>query len=127
MVLDYNGNPLRNFRALPATISSKEDGCFLEGMLREDPRMSWDDMAARMPWREIADPTLPPSSYHLQFMPCVSNNTGGMRRLRFRVHAGCIAWTEREGSENLQTLIEAEGGRANKECGQKDQIGAHGR
>lgn len=31
VVLDHRGQPLLDYEALPATISSKENGCFLEG------------------------------------------------------------------------------------------------
>ncbi|KAL8719520.1 MAG: hypothetical protein Q9225_003487 [Loekoesia sp. 1 TL-2023] len=96
IILDFRGQPLLNYGALPATISSKENGCFLEGMYREDPRLKWTDFVARMPMAPH-----PP----LVYKPVVEYQTFAMRRTRFRIQAGCIAWTMRDGSDDLRELI----------------------
>lgn len=106
-MLDYDGHPLVDFGALPATINSEEHGCFLEGMIREDPRISWHQVVARMPWKEVPNISTPSPRPVTRYGPVMSDNGGGMKRLRFRLYAGCIAWTDREGSDALRAQIEA--------------------
>ncbi|KAL8705109.1 MAG: hypothetical protein Q9201_001754 [Fulgogasparrea decipioides] len=96
VVLDYQGHPILDYAALPATIGSEEIGCFLEGMWREDPRITWADFSARMPVSH------PPLHYHT----VVDYRTYSMRRSRFRLQAACISWIEREGSNEVRAQIE---------------------
>lgn len=96
VVLDYQGHPILAYDALPATLGSKEDGCFLEGMFREDPGLTWADFAARFPVGH------PPMIY----LPVVDKRLVAMRRLRFRLQAGCISWTQRDGTKDMQAEIE---------------------
>ncbi|KAL8685905.1 MAG: hypothetical protein Q9218_007475 [Villophora microphyllina] len=91
VVLDYLGQSVLNYRCLPTTISSKEEGCFLEGMFREDPRMGWVDFAARMPV------THPPLLYDT----VVNFQAMAMRQSRFRLLAACPSWTQRDGSKDM--------------------------
>ncbi|KAL8737611.1 MAG: hypothetical protein Q9181_001512 [Wetmoreana brouardii] len=96
VVLDYLGHPILDYTALPATIGSEETGCFLEGMWREDPRITWADFSARMPVSH------PPMHYHA----VVDYRTYSMRRSRFRLQAACISWIEREGTNEVRAQIE---------------------
>ncbi|KAL8750047.1 MAG: hypothetical protein Q9184_006567 [Pyrenodesmia sp. 2 TL-2023] len=98
VVLDFDGIPMRDFRALPATISSIEDGGFLEGMCREDPRISWKDIRARLPVRH--SPMTNPK-------PVLLATAVAMRRVRYRESSACIAWKSRQGSDDLRVQIEA--------------------
>ncbi|KAL8750186.1 MAG: hypothetical protein Q9184_006514 [Pyrenodesmia sp. 2 TL-2023] len=103
IVLDYKGLPLRDFKSIPATLSSEEDGCFLEGMSREDPRAAWKDFCARMPVRNPGPAPQPPGLYE----PVMNDTGAAMRRLRFRMSAGCIAWKPRQGSKEIGKQIQA--------------------
>ncbi|KAI4248662.1 MAG: hypothetical protein LQ352_005869 [Teloschistes flavicans] len=96
VVLDVHGQSVLDYQALPTTISSKEDGCFLEGMFREDPRMGWVDFAARMPI------THPP----MMIETVVTFQAIAMRQWRFRLQAACPSWTQRDASVNMQAQIE---------------------
>lgn len=98
VVLDYDGVPMRDFRALPATLSSLEDGCFLEGMCREDPRISWKDLRARFPVRH--SPMTNPK-------PVFLATAIAMKRGRYRASSACIAWKPRQGSDDLRAQIQA--------------------
>lgn len=97
---DLDGQPLRDFEAPLATISREEHGCFPEVMLREDPRISWDDISIRMPVKHYDTGMRPKLA--------VSHVKGSMRRFRFRERAACIAWKERHGSDDLQAQVQAE-------------------
>ncbi|KAL8646351.1 MAG: hypothetical protein Q9210_006190 [Variospora velana] len=107
IVLDYDGYPMRAFQALPATICSKEDGCFLEGMFREDPRITWDDIIARVPWKEVPRAAPSPSETPSLYEPMVDFHPMSMRRARFRNQAACISWKPREGSDKLRKVMES--------------------
>ncbi|KAL8728053.1 MAG: hypothetical protein Q9166_005653 [cf. Caloplaca sp. 2 TL-2023] len=96
IVLDFNGFPIFQNPALPATIGSKEEGCFLEGMFREDPNIKWHDVAARMPV------THPPMIY-----TCAVNMTTVLtRRTKFRLLAGCFGWKENKGATVIRAELE---------------------
>ncbi|KAI4213767.1 MAG: hypothetical protein LQ351_003733 [Letrouitia transgressa] len=84
VILDHEMIPLLDFKDLPATISSHEDGCILEGMIREDPRISDRDIAVRMPWVY----TYP------KLEPVVGPDAVALRRASFRNSAGCASWQE---------------------------------
>ncbi|KAI4280225.1 MAG: hypothetical protein L6R38_004612 [Xanthoria sp. 2 TBL-2021] len=96
IVLDFEGRPMRYIPALPATIGSKEDGCFLECMFREDPRITMHDFLSRMP------ATHPPMHYK----PAVEAVTINLRRYHFRLRAGCINWAAGEISNEYRVQME---------------------
>lgn len=87
---------MRYIPALPATIGSKEDGCFLECMFREDPRITMHDFLSRMP------ATHPPMHYK----PAVEAVTINLRRYHFRLRAGCINWAAGEISNEYRVQME---------------------
>ncbi|KAI4265790.1 MAG: hypothetical protein L6R35_007037, partial [Caloplaca aegaea] len=107
IMLDYDGYPMRAFQALPATISSKEDGCFLEGMFREDPRIMWDDIIARVPWKEVPRAAPSPSETPSLYEPIIDFHAMSMRCARFRNQAACISWKRRGGSDKLREVMES--------------------
>ncbi|KAI4165671.1 MAG: hypothetical protein LQ342_000613 [Letrouitia transgressa] len=84
VILDHEGLPMLNFKDLPATISSHEDGSILEGIIREDPRISDRDIAVRMPWGHT----------YMKMEPIIDSGSVVLRRLLFRNEAGCISWQE---------------------------------
>ncbi|KAL8987180.1 MAG: hypothetical protein Q9177_003591 [Variospora cf. flavescens] len=106
-MLDYDGYPMRAFQALPAAISSKEDGCFLEGMFREDPRIMWDDIIARVPWKEVPRAAPSPSDTPSLYEPIIDFHAMSMRCARFRNQAACISWKRRGGSDKLREVMES--------------------
>lgn len=108
IVLDFHGQPLRHLRNLPATISSNEHGCFLEGMFREDPRTCSEDVYARMPWKVVTQAPTPGSqAATTTYEPGVKYGKITMSRSRFRDYAACIAWMPRDGSDELKAHLEA--------------------
>ncbi|KAL9044307.1 MAG: hypothetical protein Q9214_002546 [Letrouitia sp. 1 TL-2023] len=84
VILDHEGFPMLDFKDLPATISSHENGSILEGIIREDPRITDRDIAVRMPWGYT----------YMTMEPIVDAETVGLRRALFRNAAGCISWQE---------------------------------
>ena len=96
VVLDFDGIPQLAFKNLPATISSREDGCILEGMTREDPRIISKDLSARMPWAVFSG----------KLQPLVRPKAISMRRQRFRIAAGCISWNERQDTKYVKEFID---------------------
>ncbi|KAL8775884.1 MAG: hypothetical protein Q9203_003664 [Teloschistes exilis] len=96
VVLDVHGQGVLDYKDLPATLSSREDGCFIEGMFREDPRIGWADFAARMP---ISHPPFVLDTV-------VTFQAMAMRQWRFRLQAACPSWTQRDASLNMQAQIE---------------------
>ncbi|KAL9014483.1 MAG: hypothetical protein Q9173_000863 [Seirophora scorigena] len=107
LVLDHHGNPLRAFKALPVAISSKEDGCFLEGMFREDPRISWEDIVARVPYKEVPRPSASPEETPVLYEAVVNHHRMSVRCARFRKQAACISWKPREGTDKLRRHLES--------------------
>ncbi|EEP79519.1 predicted protein [Uncinocarpus reesii 1704] len=83
VVLDYQGNPVRNFPFLPRYISVKPSGWLIEFWMRSDTRLTYRDIKARMP---VAKEELP------------SDNVLNMRRERdARKPLGLSCWTARRG------------------------------
>ncbi|KAL9056171.1 MAG: hypothetical protein Q9206_002857 [Seirophora lacunosa] len=107
LVLDHHGIPLRAFETLPAAISSKEDGCFLEGMFREDSRISWEDIIARVPYKEVPRPSASPEETPVLYEAVVKHHPMSVRCSRFRKQAACISWKPREGSDKLRRHLES--------------------
>ncbi|WEW56608.1 hypothetical protein PRK78_002056 [Emydomyces testavorans] len=82
-VLDFQGNPVRNFPFLPRYISVKPTGWLIEFWMRSDTRLTYRDIKARMP---VAKAELP------------SDNVLNMRRERdARKPLGLSCWTARRG------------------------------
>ncbi|KAL8654317.1 MAG: hypothetical protein Q9226_003479 [Calogaya cf. arnoldii] len=90
VVLDFNGRPMQDIHALPATISSREQGCYLESMFREDPRITYHEILSRMP-----------VTHH---KPAVTGHSISQRRYYFRLQAGCIDWVPSERNREQTTF-----------------------
>ncbi|KMU90679.1 hypothetical protein CIHG_08490 [Coccidioides immitis H538.4] len=83
VVLDYQGNPVRNFPFLPRYISVKPSGWLVEFWMRSDTRLTYRDIKARM---TAENEELP------------SDNVLNMRRERdARKPLGLSCWTARRG------------------------------
>ena len=97
IVLDADNHPVRNFRNLPATISSKVEPWLMEMWIRQDTRITHRDLRARMP---TAEGTAPGSIKSL-----ISLSAVAMRLTRFREREGIPAWKNREGSDKRKDYI----------------------
>ena len=63
IVLDLNNHPVRMFRDIPLTLSSKVDAGLITVIKRLDQRIGWDDFVARMSVHDI--PRIPmPAKTH---------------------------------------------------------------
>ncbi|KAL8926727.1 MAG: hypothetical protein Q9208_002801 [Pyrenodesmia sp. 3 TL-2023] len=92
LVIDNEGEPVRRFRNIPATLSSQVEGGLMEAMMREDSGIDIDDFMARMPkdWnKKIEYPT--PGGVQARQID-VDRRTLGARARRFRHLVGCINW-----------------------------------
>lgn len=82
--------PLLDYKGIPKALSSREPGWSMEAMSRQNPWIATEDFLHRM---RPADRT--------------NANRLSMRRSRFRWHAGCQAWTERQGSKAINSYLES--------------------
>lgn len=98
IVIDINNRPIRNY-PIPFCLSSQIEPARLEFFSREnDNRISKEDFAARMPSVKDKGGNL---------RPLTTPNSIGMRRLRFRNKAGCLAFESKQGSkERKRALIQ---------------------
>ena len=90
VLLDFRGEPLRDFPNLPLVISSHVEGWRVEAWLRADARMHVSDITARLPvkWaRNPAGQRVP--------MPIYGDGTIRERATKFRNKAGLITWTSK--------------------------------
>ena len=81
--------PLRDFPNLPLCISSREDGWLFETLMRQDGRITHEDLVDRMP---------------LDSRPDIKSIS--MRRSRFRWKAGCKSWVSRSASGNINDFLD---------------------
>ena len=83
-VLDWEGNPIRDYPFLPRYIASRPPAWLLEYWARTDPRLSYKDIKARMTTEPRSRP---------------SENTLNMRREReVRGPLGLSCWNRRRGA-----------------------------
>ena len=85
---------------LPATLSTRFEGGYMEAIRRICPDISTRDFWARMP-RYAKAPSR--SGYDWREAPTISGIN--MRGLRFRQQNGLIAWTPRSGSDALKEKV----------------------
>lgn len=97
IVLDMDDKPVKKWHELPLVLSSEYEGYDMEVVRRLNPKISFGDIRARMPrliligtrWSDLAQSTL------------------SMRNMRFRLAACCLAWTDRQGSQNIKNYLDA--------------------
>ncbi|KAL8958284.1 MAG: hypothetical protein Q9193_004627, partial [Seirophora villosa] len=76
-------------------------------MFREDPRISWEDIIARVPYKEVPRPSASPEETPVLYKPVVNHHPMSVRCARFRKQAACISWKPREGSDKLRRHLES--------------------
>ncbi|KAM0804763.1 hypothetical protein BDR22DRAFT_547484 [Usnea florida] len=98
IVLNPADNPIVNWREIPLCISPHMDGSKMEYMRRMNKAIRQQDLWARMPrryWQKPGDPST--------LRDISSENTMvNMPSKRFRQKAGCLVWTERGGSTEIE-------------------------
>lgn len=87
LLLDVNGNAVRDFPSLPLVISSMVEGFRVEAWMRSDSRMVAWDIISRMPAERVTD-----SAGHQELKPVYDSKTVQERARRFRISAGLISW-----------------------------------
>lgn len=98
VVLDLDNHPVLDYIDLPATLSTRFSGQYMEAITRLDPRISHNDFLVRMPARRVGR-----DSYTVR--PPYSLSTIAMRMSRFRQEHGLLSWTKREGSKNIRDNV----------------------
>ncbi|MCJ1467044.1 hypothetical protein MMC07_005666 [Pseudocyphellaria aurata] len=87
LVVDHECQPLRAFRGLPLTLSSKLEGWRAEAIRRSDLRIRNMDLIARMPVKVV------PRENGISIRePLVKVNAVAGRQKRFREQVGAITW-----------------------------------
>ena len=96
---------------LPATLSTRFEGGFIEAIRRICPDINTRDFWARMPrWAKAPSPV---GGYDSRAAPDISGIN--MRGLRFRQQNGLIAWTARSGSQALKEKVKNKMSQADKD------------
>ena len=90
-VIDWDNKPIRDFRNLPLTISSKVEGLRMEAWLRADTRITFPDIAARM-WTEW-------SPKDRRIAPKYRSRALSKRPSNARTRCGLISWLKKKGRE----------------------------
>ena len=89
-MLDFKGNPIKDYPEIPPTCSSEIEGALLEAIIRSNPAIDNKDFQARM-MKEHA----------------INISTISMRRTRFRDIAACLSWTTRAGTETVKSYLDS--------------------
>ncbi|KAL8667703.1 MAG: hypothetical protein Q9202_000558 [Teloschistes flavicans] len=97
LVLDMEGRPMRKLPHLPDIISSRIPGGHIEALLRTHSATEYQDIRGRMPtlvWNRLG-------------MRVPLQSKGALTKLAsvFRETAGCLNWTNRRGSGNLNQYV----------------------
>ena len=100
IVLDQDNHPVRDFRDIPATLSSAVEPWLLEAISRIDRRIWRVDVRARMPWTYTDERG---KSKNLCTLSAIGNRT-----MRFREMYGLVAWTPKAGSELWKSKVLSE-------------------
>ncbi|KAL8752322.1 MAG: hypothetical protein Q9184_005772 [Pyrenodesmia sp. 2 TL-2023] len=92
LVIDNEGEPVRRFRNIPATLSSQMEGGLMEAIFREDSRIDAEDLMARMPegWNKKFEYPTPGGETAKDIE--TDSRTLSARARRFRLLTGCINW-----------------------------------
>lgn len=106
IVLDYTGHPILAFHHLPLTISSAVEGFRLEAWMRQDDRLSYHDIVARMRTELLDDGSR---------VPIFKSRALASRCNSFRDHAGCVAWRVRDCDTQSQSRAYMDGLRSVRE------------
>lgn len=96
LVVDYRGRPIRPFRDIPLTLSSKIEGWRVEAIRRPDSRISHEDLSARMCVKIKVVNGQPVRT------PFVRKGAISAKSRRYREASGTVTWESREGSKTLR-------------------------
>ena len=99
IVLDPNNNPVRKWKEIPLVLSSEYEGFDMETIRRLNTNITLRDFRARMP-RFITKGTSP------TLLDVYGTSTIGMRITRFRSFACCLAWTDRDSSDEMKKYVD---------------------
>lgn len=98
IVLNPADNPIVNWMEIPLCISPHMDGSKMEYMRRVNKSIRQRDIWSRMPrwyWQKPGDP-------QTRRKLSAENTMVNMPSKRFRQKAGCLTWTDRGGSDELE-------------------------
>lgn len=126
IVLDPDNRPVRDFKVIPLTVSSKVEGWLMEAIRRQNHQITPNDFRARMP-RDPSGKNLRDSTgkWIGQEKDALCTSGGlDMRMTRWRMSHRCIAWTKKAGSDSfrnyLHSKMTAEQRQANSTEGMQD-------
>lgn len=97
-VLDYAGDPIRNFR-IPLTISSKVEGLRIESWMRSDNRLTYQDIEAREWTRDAPEERSGKA-------PMFNRRALSKRTSNARNRAGLISWIPKKGREAYTAFMD---------------------
>lgn len=97
VVLDQDKHPVRDFKDMPATLSSAVEPWLLEAISRIDGRISKVDFQARMPWTS--------TSQNGKCKQLITPAALGNTTMRCRELHGLITWTPKAGSDPWKKFI----------------------
>lgn len=97
IVLDPDNDPVLNWREIPLVLSSAYEGYDIEVIRRLNQNITYRDFRARMP-RTIIKGSTRKDNW--------GTSTLSMRNSRFRLTACCLAWAEREGSDEFKSFLD---------------------
>jgi len=116
-VLDWEGEPIRAFEELPLTIASTVEGWRIEAWIRNDNRVIYRDIVARMRTRPAANGRV----------PIYGTRALASRASNFRDHAGSVSWkimARQARSRAYMNQLRTPAQRANNLTTDKDLTGA---
>lgn len=101
LLLDFRGNPVRDFPSLPLVISSMVEGWRVEAWTRSDKRMNMTDIIARIPVVSSVD-----SAGHRIAVPIYDAETLRERATKFRHSAGLINWGAQGSDPSIERFMD---------------------
>ncbi len=101
LLLDFSGEPIRNFPSLPLVISSKVEGWRVEAWTRSDSRMKCTDIIARIPIKWAIDP-----AGHRTLGPIERFASVRERASKFRIKAGLITWKNQGKDPKIEKFMD---------------------
>ncbi|KAL8752793.1 MAG: hypothetical protein Q9184_005622 [Pyrenodesmia sp. 2 TL-2023] len=102
LVLDLSRKPIRNFRHLPYTISSRIPGGHIEALMRFDDRVDYADIRARMPPTVTVSQNGKAVEKPLKHVRALSAATQ-----KYREMAGCPSWYDEPEGEALNNYVKS--------------------
>lgn len=95
VVVDFEGQPICDFQNLPICICSNVEGWRVEAWMRQDSRLRYPDIIARMRTKNT------PGGHE----PIYNSKTVAKRAQLFRKSAALITWTDRK-AETLKKFVD---------------------